>query len=89
VSKNKRKVKPVNFSLINERDLKRLEFAEKINPLTGKPRDFTKYVKELIDDDMRGINRHGGAPGASPIVIERITEDESDPYTMEAMSGFL
>lgn len=89
MSNDNRKIKPVSFSLIDERDVKRLEHAERINPLTGKPQNFGRYIKELIDDDMRGINRHGGNLNAMPVFIETKDDDRVDDYTMEAMNGFL
>jgi len=49
-----RKNKPVSFNLKDEFDLELLAHAEQVNPLTGKARNFSKYVKRLIEDDMKG-----------------------------------
>ncbi|MDX1769906.1 MAG: hypothetical protein R3328_00125 [Planococcaceae bacterium] len=46
--------KTVSFNLTDEFDLKLLEHAEQVNPLSNKKRNFSKYVKRLIEEDMKG-----------------------------------
>lgn len=76
-----RKVKTISFSLVSEYDSRLLEHAEKV-----ERGSFSKYVKRLIDDDMRGNN--------APAVISRSTEVHAEPMPQkdddtDAMSGFL
>ena len=49
MSNENRKNKPVYFSKVDPRDVELLAYAEKVNPLTGKPQNFSKYVKRLIE----------------------------------------
>ena len=48
--------KTVSFNTTDEQDLRRLEHAEQINPLSGKKQNFSKYVKKLIDEDLERKN---------------------------------
>ena len=86
MSKTKdRKLKPVSFSLKDEFEVDLLNHAEK--EYNGKKRDFSKYVKRLIADDMRG----GHSGGYSTKADEKPVNDDKDFYTMEvkdAMSSF-
>lgn len=81
-----RKNKPVSFNLKDEFDLELLAHAEMVNHLTGKPRNFSKYVKRLIEDDMKGGSHHkadDNKPHVNP---------DKDFYTMEikeAQGSFL
>lgn len=91
MSNENRKNKPVYFSKIDPLDVTLLEHAEKINPLTGKPQNFSKYVKRLIEDDMKreqqGGNHHSGFT-----IIDSPKIDEDEDYTLEvkdAMNSFL
>lgn len=71
-----RKVKTISFSLISEYDTRLLDHAQK--PERGS---FSKYIKRLIDDDMRGarqVIQH--APAFEPVIEDSDKED---------MSGFL
>lgn len=80
-----RKNKPVSFNLTDEFDLKLLEHAEMPNPLNGKARNFSKYVKRLIEEDMKGDK----SESKSEKVKSHVNPDK-DFYTMEvkeAMSG--
>lgn len=73
-----RKVKTISFSLVSEYDSRLLEYAER-----AERGSFSKYVKRLIDDDMRGGQRVASAPIVDmPVSVP--ADDESD-----AMSGFL
>ena len=53
MSNEGRKNKLLSFNTNDEHDLALLEHAEQINPLTNKPRNFSKYVKRLIEEDMK------------------------------------
>ena len=84
-----RKNKPISFNLKDEHDMALLEHAERINKLTGKPRNFSKYVKKLIESDMNG-NSHASTPQFNGVIAPFIQED--DIYNKEvkqAMSSFL
>lgn len=70
--------KSISFNLMDELDVKLLEHAEKLNSY-GKKRNFSKYVKRLIEKDL-----HGHVISQSEPV-----ENEKDDYTKEAMNGFL
>jgi len=86
--KESRTNKSVSFDLRDEFEVELLKHAGK--EFNGKKQNFSKYVKRLIEDDMNGINRHNGEPGPASVASKRIFEEEElDPYTMEAMSGFL
>ncbi|WP_217581226.1 hypothetical protein [Lysinibacillus sp. GbtcB16] len=70
-----------------EHDLALLNHAEQTNPLTGKPRNVSKYVKRLIEEDMKRppqskfrIDRN------EPIIIE---EETYSIETKEAMNSFI
>lgn len=66
-----------------------LEHAERINKLTGKPRNFSKYVKKLIEADMNGKS-HASVPHFNGVITQVIQED--DIYNKEvkqAMTSFL
>lgn len=88
MSEDKQKRKPVYFSLQDEFDLDLLAHAEKINPLTNKPQNFSKYVRRLIEEDMKrgstgGVNILPGTEN------EPIVRKEKDAYTLEVMGGYL
>ncbi|ARK21356.1 hypothetical protein [Sporosarcina ureae] len=77
-----RKVKTISFSMVSEYDSRLLEYAER-----AERGSFSKYVKRLIDDDMRG-----GPRVDVPIVeVASISEPVNGPIEDEAdaMSGFL
>ena len=77
-----RKVKTISFSLVSEYDSRLLEYAER-----AERGSFSKYVKRLIDDDMRGGQRVDvPMVEISPVInpVEDPVDDEAD-----AMSGFL
>lgn len=79
--------KSVSFNIKDELDIVLLEHAEKINPLTGKPRNFSKYVKKLIEEDV-----HRGQGYRGSFRYENFTTDETEEYTIEvkdAMNSFL
>ena len=91
MSNENRKNKPVYFSKIDPLDVTLLEHAEKINPLTGKPQNFSKYVKRLIEDDMKR-EQHGGNHHNGFTIIDSPKIDEDEEYTLDvkdAMSSFL
>lgn len=82
-----RKNKPVSFNIRDEHDTALLKHAEQINPLTGKPRNFSKYVKKLIEEDMQRGNRNEIRIDKNEPVIR---EDETySIQTKEAMNSFL
>ena len=86
-SNENRKNKPVSFNLKDELDLELLVHAEMINPLTGKARNFSKYVKRLIEEDMKG----GDFNNKKENVKSHVSTDK-DFYTIEikeAQQSFL
>ncbi|PIC71021.1 hypothetical protein [Sporosarcina sp. P17b] len=78
-----RKVKTISFSLISEYDSRLLEYAEK-----AERGSFSKYIKRLIDDDMRGGQR---VVSGSIVEVNQLSAPFADPVDDEAdaMSGFL
>ena len=91
MSNDNRKNKPVYFSKIDPLDVELLAHAEKINPLTGKPQNFSKYVKRLIEEDMKRGQQTGNNNTGGFTIIDR-QNDEDEDYTIEvksAMNSFL
>lgn len=86
-----RKNKPVSFNVKDEMDLELLTHAERINPLTKKKRNFSKYVKKLIEEDIRRekLAGSGGTFNFDQSTTESPVDDRPDAYTMEAMGSFL
>lgn len=85
-----RKNKTVSFNIADPYDLELFNHAEKINPLNGKIQNFSKYVKKLIEEDIKrgqpGYNQSGFT------VIDSPKYDEEENYTVEvknAMNSFL
>ena len=74
--------KSISFNKKDEYDLSLLQHAERINPLNGKKRNFSKYVKKLIESDM--IGNKGTNMDRSDI-----QEKEEEKKNIEAMKGFL
>ena len=66
--------KTISFNLSDQDDLALFNHAIKINPLTGKPQNFSKYVKRLIDNDMKGkgVYVHQSIVEGKTIVNEEI-----------------
>lgn len=92
MSNENRKNKPVYFSKVEPHDLELLEHAEKINPLTGKARNFSKYVKKLIEEDIKRERQGGNHHAGAITIIDSPKYDEDEDYTIEvknAMSSFL
>ncbi len=61
--------KTVSFNTTDEFDLKLLEHAEQVNPLSNRKRNFSKYVKRLIEEDMKGGDQQkfeDGKPHVNP-----------------------
>lgn len=75
-----RKIKPVSFSLVSEYDSRLLVYAT----AAGRG-NFSQYIKRLIDEDMRGVQR--ATPMYAPV------QEYKDPVPTnedaDAMSGFL
>lgn len=87
MSNEGRKNKPVSFNTKDENDLALLNHAEQINPLTGKARNFSKYVKRLIEEDMnRGPISEIKIDRNKPIIHE---EETYSIETKEAMNSFI
>lgn len=87
MSNEGRKNKPVSFNIKDEHDLVLLNHAEQINPLTGKARNFSKYVKRLIEEDMkRGPENEIRVDRNEPIIQE---EETYSIETKEAMNTFI
>lgn len=76
-----RKVKTISFSLVSEYDSRLLEYAERV-----ERGSFSKYIKRLIDDDMRGGQRVD-VPIAESVSVNVAAEESTDDN--DAMSGFL
>jgi len=93
MSNEGRKNKPVSFNINDEHELALLKHAERINPLTGKPINFSKEVKRLIEEDMKRGRTDNRSTG-SEFKIDRnepiIEEEETYSLeTKEAMSSFI
>lgn len=78
--------KTVSFTTKDKDDVRRLEHAEQINPLSNKKQNFSKYVKQLIDEDIerKGGNSNNKSVNAKP--HERSSEFISvleSPATLE------
>ena len=85
-----RATRSVYFSLLEPEDVELLEFAERKNPITDKKRNFSKYVRKLIEEDMRREKQGGNNTGGFTIIDRQNGEDED--YTIEvksAMNSFL
>lgn len=88
-----RETKSVYFSLLEPFDVELLNHAKQINPITGKERNFSKYVRRLIEEDMkreqRGYNNNNNSSGLTIIDVQN---DDDETYTLEvknAMNSFL
>lgn len=77
-----RKVKTISFSLVSEYDSRLLEYAER-----AERGSFSKYVKRLIDDDMRGGQR-AEVPIVDIVPVNTSVDDQGDDE-VDPMSGFL
>ncbi|WP_274307010.1 hypothetical protein [Solibacillus daqui] len=85
-----RKNKAVSFNTGDPHELALVEHAERVNPLTGKPQNFSKYVKRLIEEDMKKEQSGNHPTGYTIIDSPKFNEDED--YTLEvksAMNSFL
>ena len=71
--------KTISFNLNDPHDLELFNHAIKINPLTGKPQNFSKYVKRLIENDIRGY--------ITPSIVEGKTTVNEE--VKNAMTSFL
>lgn len=80
-----RKNKTISFNEDDVHELELLQHAEKVNPLTGKAQNFSKYVKRLIDADMRQIQ----SPRIAQAAYEVEIVDERENELKEAMHSFL
>lgn len=81
MSGNNRTNKSVSFDLDDEFEVELLKHSEKL--FNGKKRNFSKYVKRLIADDMKD-GSSGGYP--TKAVDDPVNEDK-DFYTMEIKSA--
>lgn len=94
MSKN-RVNKSVSFNLQDEVDTDLLKHAERENPLTGRKRNFSKYVKRLIEEDKKRENEKVNVSSTNnSVVIEENLPiiDKNESYSIEtkkAMSSFL
>ena len=91
MSKDDRKIKPVSFNKKDPHELALLEYAERINPLTGEKQNFSKYVRRLIEEDMKR-EQQGGKNNLGGYTVIDIENDEGEDYTIEvkdAMNSFL
>ena len=86
-----RETKSVYFSLLEPFDIELLNHAKQINPITGKERNFSKYVRRLIEEDMKR-EQQGGNNNLGGYTVIDIENDEDEDYTIEvkdAMNSFL
>lgn len=86
-----RETKSVYFSLLEPFDVELLNHAKQINPITGKERNFSKYVRRLIEEDMKREQR-GYNGNDSNLTIIDVQNDDDETYTLEvknAMNSFL
>ena len=91
MSKKNRAIKPVSFNLLDPEEKELHDYAEKINPLTGEKQNFSKYVRDLIKEDLRREKQGGNNQSGYTIVDVPSPKDEEE-YTLEiksAMSSFL
>lgn len=87
MSNDGRKNKPVSFNTKDEHDLALLNHVERINPLTGKPINFSKEVKRLIEEDMkRGPQSEIKIDRNEPIILE---DETYSIETKDAMNSFI
>lgn len=80
---SERTTKSVSFNLVDEFDMKLLEHAEKVNSY-GKKRNFSKYVKRLIEKDML---KDSMGPVVNPESV--VAKEEVDEFSKKAMNSFL
>jgi hypothetical protein len=69
-------IKSISFDLTDEFEAELLKYAEK--EYNGKKRNFSRYVKRLIQADKAS----GGLIG-NPPTIKRHVDDGSEIYTIE------
>lgn len=80
---SERTTKSVSFNLLDEFDMQLLAHAEKSNSY-GKKRNFSKYVKRLIEKDMLKDSKVPVDNTNSVIVKEEV-----DEFSKKAMNSFL
>jgi len=85
MSNEGRKIKPVSFNIRDEYEYSLLEFVETVNPLTGRVKSFSKYIKRLIEDDMKRTNR---GMVHNVLGYQDDYEQEYSVETKDAMSSF-
>lgn len=86
-----RETKSVYFSLLEPYDVELLNHAKQINPLSGKERNFSKYVRRLIEEDMKR-EQQGGNNQSGYTILDSPTPKDEEEFTLEiksAMSSFL
>ena len=81
-----RKNKTISFNSLDQHELALLKHAEKINPLTGRERNFSKYVKQLIEEDMR---RERIGYSNQKTVVSHYEEEEISVDVKNKMNSFL
>ena len=90
-----REIKPVSFNLLDPEEKELYEYAMQENPLTGKPQNFSKYVRRLIAEDKRRKERgsnDNNSNNSSGLTIIDSPNDPDEDYTLEvknAMNSFL
>lgn len=88
-----RKNKGVSFNTDDPEEVELLEYAERINPLTGKPQNFSKYVKKLIrEEKLRNENKGNNNTGGFTVIDSPPIIDEEDVYSLDvknALNSFL
>ena len=81
-----RKNKSISFNSLDQHELALLKHAEKINPLTGRERNFSKYIKTLIEEDMR---REQMGYSNQATVLEHYEEEGISVDIKDKMNSFL
>lgn len=79
-----RKVKSISFDLDDEYEIELLHHAEMINQKNGKARHFSRYIKQLIMDDLNRMNTNI----ATPIISAQNQLESVSNEDKEAMSSF-
>lgn len=80
---SERTTKSISFNLVDEFDMQLLAHAEKVNSY-GKKRNFSKYVKRLIERDMLNASL-----GRAEDKIVQSNQAYKDEDSKKAMDSFL
>lgn len=88
-----REIKPVSFNMLDPEEKELYEYATRENPLTGKPQNFSKFVRRLIAEEKRREERgYTNNNNSSGLTIIDVQNDDDETYTLEvknAINSFL